>query len=239
MEDKNKNFSKDAVESSSGYDNKKKFSKNFDTESLPDEDKKENNSSSSAEELNQKEASSKKNKDDPKTDDGKDSDKVDANDDIEKNYLDEISALREEKLRLLADMENLRKRSDKEKVDSIKYGSANLARDMLVLGDNLSRALESIPAEENKSESMSNLVDGLKMIQKDFISILERHGIKKIDAMNNKFDHNYHQAVVEVETDAQEEGLVVQEIQSGYTMHERLLRPTMAGISKKLKKDQK
>ena len=146
---------------------------------------------------------------------------------------EDIENLREEKLRLLAEMENLRKRSEKDKIDSIKYGNLNLARDMLALGDNLSRALDAISADENRSESFNKLIDGLKLAQKEFITILEKHGVKKIESINKKFDHNYHQAMLEVETDEFNEGYVVQEIQSGFTLHDRLLRPSMVGVSTK------
>ena len=155
---------------------------------------------------------------------------------------EEIENLKEEKLRLLAEMENLRKRSERDKIDSIKYGSINLARDILSPSDNLSRAIESIPSDEKISESINNLIDGLKMVQKEFMTILERHGVERIEAINNKFDHNYHQAILEVEKDNCDEGIVVQEIQSGFTMHDRLLRPSMVGVSKKSenkKKNQK
>ena len=152
---------------------------------------------------------------------------------------EEIENLKEEKLRLLAEMENLRKRSERDKIDSIKYGSINLARDILSLSDNLSRALEAIPSEEKMSESINNLIDGLKIVQKEFMTILERHGVERIEAINNKFDHNYHQAIIEIETNDYEEGMVVKEIQTGYLMHERLLRPTMVGVSKKIKTQKK
>ena len=155
---------------------------------------------------------------------------------------EEIENLREEKLRLLAEMENLRKRSEKNKIDSIKYGNLKLARDILTLGDNLSRALDAISSDGNKSESFNTLIDGLKIVQREFISILEKHGVKKIESINKKFDHNYHQAMLEIETDEFDEGCVVQEIQSGYIMHDRLLRPSMVGVSKKpenMKKDLK
>ena len=134
-------------------------------------------------------------------------------------------------------MENLRKRFTREKSDSIRFGSTNLARDILSPNDNLIRALENIPDNKNSSEQIKNLVDGLKMVQKEFTTILEKHGIKKIDVLNKKFDHNLHQAMFEIETDDKEEGVVVQEIQSGYIMYDRLLRPTMVGVSKKPKKD--
>ncbi len=155
------------------------------------------------------------------------------------NYKEEVSKLLEEKLRLLAEMENLRKRSQKEKIDSSKYGSSNLARDILSPGDNLKRALESYPKDQQESPALKNLVDGIKMVLKEFETILEKHGINKINAVNEKFDHNLHQAMFEVETDDKPEGVVVEEVQSGYTMHDRLLRPSMVGVSKKPKKDKK
>tara|TARA_Y100000741_G_C18242279_1_gene554112 strand:+ start:661 stop:1293 length:633 start_codon:yes stop_codon:yes gene_type:complete len=156
-------------------------------------------------------------------------------DSVEKLF-ETIDLLKDEKLRLLAEMENLRKRSEKEKLDYIKYGSSNLARDILALDDNLARALESFDDQSKIKNSIENLIDGLKMVQKDFTSILEKHGIKKIEALNAKFDHNLHQAMLEIETDDHDEGIVVKEIQTGYTMHDRLLRPSMVGVSKKLKK---
>ena len=152
---------------------------------------------------------------------------------------EEIENLREEKLRLLAEMENLRKRFEKDKIDSIRYGNHNLARDMLTLGDNLSRALDAISSDEKRSESFNNLIDGLKIVQKEFVTILKKHGVKKIESINKKFDHNYHQAMLEVETDEFNEGYVVQEIQSGFTMHDRLLRPSMVGVSKKPENEKK
>ena len=154
------------------------------------------------------------------------------NDDISK-LNEEIENLKEEKLRILAEMDNLRKRFEKDKIDSIRYGNHNLARDMLAVGDNLSRAIDAISSDEQRSESFNNIIDGLNRVQKEFVTILEKHGVKKIESMNKKFDHNYHQAILEVETDEFNEGYVVQEIQSGFTMHDRLLRPSMVGVSKK------
>ena len=155
------------------------------------------------------------------------------NDEITDISDEEIEKLRDEKLRLLAEMENLRKRSEKDRLDAVKYGSINLARDILSFDDNLSRALEAIPEQEKKSEEINNLIDGLQMIQKDFIATLEKYGVKKIEALNKKFDHNFHQAMVEIEDEKNDEGMVIQEIQTGYIMHERLLRPSMVGVSKK------
>tara|TARA_B100000674_G_scaffold401023_1_gene346761 strand:- start:39 stop:701 length:663 start_codon:yes stop_codon:yes gene_type:complete len=146
----------------------------------------------------------------------------------------EIEKLKEEKIRLLAEMENLRKRFEREKLETIKFGSINLARDILSPGDNLERALDALPDDENHSESIKNLIDGLKMVLKEYKSTLEKHGVKKIETLNQKFDHNFHQAMMEVENNDVEEGIVVQEVQSGYTMHDRLLRAAMVGVSKKL-----
>ena len=154
-------------------------------------------------------------------------------DEINEKLNIEIEELRNEKLRLLAEMENLRKRADKEKIDSLRYGSFNFAKDILSIDDNLSRALEVIPKEEKNFKSLNDLIDGLKMVQREFANVLEKHGIKKIDALKQKFDHNYHQAMIEIDSEVEEEGLVIQEMQSGFTMHERLLRPTLVGVSKK------
>ncbi|MDC3023261.1 nucleotide exchange factor GrpE [Pelagibacteraceae bacterium] len=151
----------------------------------------------------------------------------------ENNLEKEIETLKEEKIRLLAEMENLRKRFEREKVETIKFGSINLARDILSPGDNLERALDALPEDENHSESIKNLIDGLKMVLKEYKSTLEKHGVKKIETINQKFDHNFHQAMMEVENNDVEEGTVVQEVQSGYTMHDRLLRAAMVGVSKK------
>ena len=151
----------------------------------------------------------------------------------EDNLEKEIETLKEEKIRLLAEMENLRKRFEREKVETIKFGSINLARDILSPGDNLRRALDALPEDENHPESIKNLIEGLKMVLKEYKSALEKHGVKKIESLNQKFDHNFHQAMMEVENNDVEEGTVVQEVQSGYTMHDRLLRAAMVGVSKK------
>ena len=151
----------------------------------------------------------------------------------EDNLEKEIESLKEEKIRLLAEMENLRKRFEREKVETIKFGSINLARDILSPGDNLERALDALPEDENHPQSIKNLIDGLKMVLKEFKSSLEKHGVKKIETLNEKFDHNFHQAMMEIENNDVEEGTVVQEVQSGYTMYDRLLRAAMVGVSKK------
>ena len=149
---------------------------------------------------------------------------------------EEIIILREEKVRVLAEMENLRKRFDREKIDSIKYGSVNFARDILSPGDNLERALSAINKEEDHPQSIKNLIEGLLMVKKELSTALEKNGITKIETLEKKFDPNLHQAMMEIENDNLDEGTVVQEIQTGYMMYERLLRPAMVGVSKKSKK---
>ena len=148
---------------------------------------------------------------------------------------EEVKTLKEEKIRVLAEMENLRKRFDKEKIDSIKYGSINFARDILSPGDNLERALSAINKEEDYTQSIKNLIEGLLMVKKELSSALEKNGITKIDTLNKKFDPNLHQAMMEIENNELDEGIVVQEIQTGYMMYDRLLRPAMVGVSKKSK----
>ena len=157
--------------------------------------------------------------------------------DTEEDILrEEIKILKEEKIRVLAEMENLRKRFEREKIDSIKYGSVNFARDILSPGDNLERALSVINEGEEHSQSIKNLIDGLLMVKKELSTALEKHGITKIDSLNKKFDPNLHQAMMEIENNDLDEGVVVQEIQIGYMMHDRLLRPAMVGVSKKSQK---
>ena len=173
-------------------------------------------------------------KDDNDGKENTDSEETNEDENTEDDNLEkEIETLKEEKIRLLAEMENLRKRFEREKVETIKFGSINLARDILSPGDNLERALDALPEDENHPESIKNLIDGLKMVLKEYKSTLEKHGVKKIETLNQKFDHNFHQAMMEVENNEVEEGTVIQEVQSGYTMHNRLLRAAMVGVSKK------
>jgi len=146
---------------------------------------------------------------------------------------DELSEAKDEKLRFLAEMENLRKRVDKEKIDSIRFGSINLAKDILSPCDNLIRAIDSLSEEEKQHKGNQGLINGIKMVHQELLTILEKNGVKRIIALDEKFDHNFHQAVMEVETDEKESGIIVQELQVGYTMHNRLLRPSMVGVSKK------
>ena len=166
-----------------------------------------------------------------------DSEEEDTKETEEDILKEEIKTLKEEKIRVLAEMENLRKRFEREKIDSIKYGSVNFARDILSPGDNLERALSAINEEEEHPQSIKNLIEGLLMVKKELSTALEKNGIEKIDTLNKKFDPNLHQAMMEIENNDLDEGVVVQEIQTGYMMHDRLLRPAMVGVSKKSQKE--
>ena len=169
-------------------------------------------------------------------DEDADSEEEDTKETEEDILKEEIKTLKEEKIRVLAEMENLRKRFEREKIDSIKYGSVNFARDILSPGDNLERALSAINEEEEHPQSIKNLIEGLLMVKKELSTALEKNGIEKIDTLNKKFDPNLHQAMMEIENNDLDEGVVVQEIQTGYMMHDRLLRPAMVGVSKKPQK---
>lgn len=144
---------------------------------------------------------------------------------------DEINDLRDKLLRAVAETENVRRRSEKEKADAANYAVTNFSRDMLAIGDNLSRALESMPEDTDIPENIKVLIDGVKMTDRELNNIFERHGIKKIDPKGDAFDHNLHQAMFEAETE-DPNGTIIQVMQVGYKIKERLLRPAMVGVSK-------
>ena len=198
-----------------------------------DEEINENNESENIEEINEDSTNESSLENNQENEESLEEDTKETEEDI---LREEVKILKEEKIRVLAEMENLRKRFEREKIDSIKYGSVNFARDILSPGDNLERALSAINEEEEHSESIKNLIDGLLMVKKELSTALEKHGVTKIDSLNKKFDPNLHQAMMEVENNDLDEGVVVQEIQTGYVMHDRLLRPAMVGVSKKTQK---
>jgi len=145
----------------------------------------------------------------------------------------QITDLKDQLLRALAEMENLRRRSTREKEDASKYAIANFARDMLNVSDNMRRALDTVPEGSSEGDDvMAGLVQGVEMTERELLANLERHGIKRVDPMDEKFDHNLHQAMFEVPDAEKAPGTVVQVIQAGYVIGERLLRPAMVGVSK-------
>lgn len=145
----------------------------------------------------------------------------------------EAAELKDRLLRTVADMENLRRRTEREVSDARQYAIAAFARDMLTAGDNLARAIEAIPPESrSENEVLTTLIDGVEMTERDLQKSLEKHGVRKLEPIGQKFDPNVHQAIFEVPTDEQPNGTVVQVMQSGYVIGERVLRPAMVGIAK-------
>ena len=146
-------------------------------------------------------------------------------------------------LRTLAEVENQRRRFEKETKEAFEYGGFNFARETLGLLDNLQRAKISIKNDATLKESkhLDKFIKNIEILEKDLVSIFEKNNIKKINCTNEKFDPNLHQAMLEIEDDDKEPGIVVQEIQPGYKFGERLLRPSFVGVSKKkdVKKDNK
>ena len=151
---------------------------------------------------------------------------------IEKLKVD-IEELKDQRLRSVAELENYRKRSEKDQSDALKYGITNFAKEVISIRDNIERANASILDEIKSDEKIKPVIDGLELIHQSIISVLDRFEIKKIESIDQKFDHNFHQAMVEIERDDCEPGTVVQELIPGYMLHDRLLRPAMVGVSKK------
>lgn len=145
----------------------------------------------------------------------------------------EVARLKDQALRALADQENTRRRAQRDIEENTKYALSNFARDILPVGDNLSRALEAIPAEARAADpALAKFAEGVELTERELLNILERNGIKRVDPAGQPFDHNLHQAVMQVENAAQPPGTVVQVFQPGYTINGRLLRPAMVTVAK-------
>ncbi len=150
----------------------------------------------------------------------------------------EIKELKDQLLRSLAEGENLRKRTLKEIADAKKFSHISFVRDLLSSVDNLQRALEAVPDDKSQlSEPIKNLVIGLEIVEKEILNTFEKHSLKQINPLGEKFDYNLHQAMFEVPTNEKEPGYVVEVSQKGYLLHDRLVRPAMVGISKKSKEE--
>ena len=147
---------------------------------------------------------------------------------------EENTQLRDKLLRGLADMENLRKRLEREKAEATLYAASNFARDLLSVADNFSRALAAVTTEQRAAadEMSSNLLAGIEVTERELTNVLERHGIRRIDAMGQKFDPHMHQAMFEVPTADHPAGTVVQVMQNGYAIGTRCLRPALVGVAK-------
>jgi len=143
-----------------------------------------------------------------------------------------IADLKDRLLRALAEVENVRRRGEREREDARLYAATNFARDIVRVADNLRRGLESVPAgarEENAA--LATLLEGVELTERDLLSIFERHGIKQVAPMGQKFDHNLHEALFEAPGTGQPGGTVIQVIETGYTINDRLLRPARVGVA--------
>ncbi|WGD52684.1 nucleotide exchange factor GrpE [Bradyrhizobium sp. CB1650] len=146
----------------------------------------------------------------------------------------EAAEARDRMLRTLAEMENLRKRTTKEVADARLYGITGFARDVLDIADNLQRALDAVPAEDraNADPGLKSLIEGVELTERSLLNALEKHGVKKFDPQGQKFDPNFQQAMFEVPDASVPSGTVVQVVQAGYTIGERVLRPALVGVAK-------
>ena len=152
---------------------------------------------------------------------------------------EKIKDLEDKVTRTLAEMENQRRRFEKEKDDAFDYGGFALARETLNLIDNLERAKQSLENDEalKNSEALKKTLEHLEIINKDLISIFKKNNIEPIDSVNKKLDPNFHQAMMEIENDQKEPGTIIQEIQKGFMMKDRLLRPALVAVAKKFEKN--
>lgn len=145
----------------------------------------------------------------------------------------EVARLKDQALRALAEQENTRRRAQRDIEENSKFAVSNFARDVLPVGDNLRRALETITAEARAADpALAKFAEGVELTERELLNVLERYGIKRIDPVGQPFDHNLHQAMMQVENATQPPGTVVQVFQPGYTIHGRLLRPAMVTVAK-------
>lgn len=158
----------------------------------------------------------------------------------EATALDPVEVLREENARLkdqmlraLADAENTRRRAEREKEDTAKYAVTKFARDILNVADNLRRAMEAVPAEAKENNpAMTALLEGVEATERELLDTFGKHGVSRIDPLDEKFDPNFHQAMFEVENTGRPPGTIVQVMAAGYVLNGRLLRPAMVGVAK-------
>ena len=154
---------------------------------------------------------------------------------------EKIAELEDKLARTFAEMENQRRRFEKEKQDAFEYGGYSFAKEALSLIDNLERSKNVLENDDKlkETEALKKILDHLNVIKKDLISIFEKNDIKPIDSLNQKLDPNFHQAMIEIEDDTKDPGTIIQEIQKGFTIKDRLLRPSLVGVSKKVEKNDK
>ncbi|MAL79369.1 MAG: nucleotide exchange factor GrpE [Sneathiella sp.] len=144
----------------------------------------------------------------------------------------EIADLKDKLLRAMAEVENMRRRAEREKQDAHNYAVTKFARDVLSVADNLRRAIDSVPEAARESGDVKNILTGVELTESELLNTMEKHQIRKIDPKGEKFDPNMHQAMFEIEDPSVEPGTVLQVVQAGYSIADRLLRPAMVGVAK-------
>lgn len=146
----------------------------------------------------------------------------------------EVSTIKDRMLRFAAEAENQKKRLEREKAEATLYAATNFARDLLSVADSLSRALAAVPPEERDviDDVMKKFLDGIEMTERELLNAFQRHNIRKLETVGAKFDPNFHQAMFEVPTDEKPAGTVMQEVQAGYAVGDRCLRPALVGVAK-------
>ena len=144
----------------------------------------------------------------------------------------ELAETKDRLLRALAETENVRRRAQREREDTLKYAISNFARDLLSPVDNLRRALDSVKEAEIDDPRAKSLLDGVAATERELLATFERHGLKRIDPKGERFDHNFHQAIFEAERPGAAPGTIIEVLQPGYVLHDRLLRPAMVGVAK-------
>ena len=186
--------------------------------------------------INSPESSSNENKNEAKEPDlNSENESQNKEQSIEKSPEEKILELEDKVARTFAEMENQRRRFEKEKEEAFEYGGFSFAREALNLIDNLERSKQTLESDETLKDSnaLKKLLEHLDIINKDLISIFTKNNIKPIESLNKKLDPNYHQAMMEIEDDQNEPGTIIKEIQKGFTIKDRLLRPSLVGVSKK------
>ena len=148
---------------------------------------------------------------------------------------EKLKIIQDKLLRTMAEMENQRRRFEKEKKEAFEFGGFNFASESLLLLDNIDRAIVSFKSDESlkNNKDLDKIIDGIEIVKKDLVSIFKKNGIEAIECLNKKFDPNFHQAMLELEDNTKVSGTVVQEMQKGYMMKNRLLRPSLVGVTKK------
>ena len=156
----------------------------------------------------------------------------------EETIEDKLKVTQEKLLRTMAEMENQRRRFEKENQEAYEFGGFNFARESLSLLDNIDRAIISFKNDENlrNNKNLNKIIDSIEIIKQDLVSIFKKNGITPIECMNKKFDPNFHQAMLELEDNTKDAGTVIQEIQKGFMMKDRLLRPTLVVTKKREEK---